>query len=504
MEMSKFKTKPLKHQAVCLQRHGRKPGFALLAEQGTGKTWIIINNIADLWSSGDLDGVIVLAPNGVHTNWIEIELKKHMPDWVRWRGAEWVASPNKAQKRALEQLNYAEPGELRILSMNWEALQHKRSQEFAEKFANSCCRLMVVGDEFSAVKNPDAIRTKFLMKNLRKHSCWRRVMDGTPVNNSPFDMFTPFTFLDETILGTTSYYSFKAEYAEMLPPTNPLVQSIMEKSRTRFVPQVVAKGANNKPKYRNLDKLSALIDPYSFRVLKKDCLDLPEKIYKTGVVDMTKEQWDVYKKAREEYRLQFGNKETAFNQLTIETKLSQITSGYYLHPLCGDGDEPVRIPGKNPKLEFLMERVEACVGAGEKVIVWARYRVQIQDICAALAERGISFVEYHGGVSKKERSPAIEAYENGDAQVFVANQAAGGTGITLVATSTVFYFSQDFSLRNRLQSEDRAHRIGQKKNVVYWDIIARGTTDEKIIRALQNKEDLADTITNKGLSIYVA
>lgn len=590
--IGKFKTTPYKHQLEYLTRFGRKPVAALLAEMGTGKTWMIINNIADLWSSGDCDGVLVFAPNGVHTNWTRLELPKHLPDWVRWKTAPWVSGGNKREKAEIESLyDGAGDGTLRILTMNWEALQHKSGFQAAERFAMCFRRLMIVCDESDAVKNPKAERTKQLMK-LKKYSYWRRIMSGTPINNAPFDAFSQFSFLDENILQTSSFYAFKAEYSELLKENHHLIQHIvknkvkmadhdkialaneiqalremmhrngreeliiamssvveahesaayekvveglaylrslfapgvskrkgealvliatiesrignyLQKVNAAFnpnrLPQIVDKDKNGRPKYRNLDKLSRLIAPHSFRVLKKDCLDLPDKIYKTLIFSMTPEQIDVYKKAEEECRLVFQGQETPFAKLTAVTKLAQITSGYYIHPLS---DDPVRIPGDNPKLDLLVERVQAIIDQGEKVIVWARYRIEIEDIARRLAEAGIKAVEYHGGIKKGDRVDAIEQFQNGDASVFIGNQQAGGTGITLVAASYVIYFSNNFSLRDRLQSEDRAHRIGQEKNVTYINIAAKGTIDEAVIGALMNKKDVADTIIDKGLALF--
>lgn len=585
---SKFKTKPYRHQFDCLTRYGRKQAFALLAEMGTGKSWIIINNAADLWSSGDCDGVLVFAPNGVHTNWTRLELPKHMPDWVRYRAAPFVASGNKAEKAALEHLyDGAGDGELRIMTMNWEALQHKSGVEAAMRFAQCFRRLMIVCDESDAAKNPKAERTKALMK-LKKFSYWRRIMSGTPINNAPFDAFSQFSFLDESILGTTSYHAFKAEYSELLSENHYLIQHIVRKKvkmsdndrlwlkkevdelharmikngraelieamalvvdahesenfdkligafehlRSLFspeysvrkaealrliasaearlashlkqvsaafnpnrLPQIVDKDKDGRPKYRNLDKLSELIAPHSYRVLKSECLDLPEKIYKTLFFDMTKEQERIYKKAEYECRIVYQGQETPFNKLVAVTKLAQITSGYYIHPLA---NEPVRIEGENPKLDLLVDRVDAVVSSGHKVIVWARYKIELADIVSRLEANGHKVVQYHGEVKKGERIEAIEQFENGDAQVFVGNQQAGGTGITLVAASYVIYFSNNFSLRDRLQSEDRAHRIGQTKNVTYINICGKNTIDEVVVNALVNKQDVSRAIIDTG------
>jgi SNF2 family DNA or RNA helicase len=232
-------------------------------------------------------------------------------------------------------------------------------------------------------------------------------------------------------------------------------------------------------------------------VLKKDCLDLPEKIYKTVWFDLTAEQQLVYDKAKKENRLALDGEDTPFNKLVAQMKLMQITTGYYIHP---DAEEPVRIPGANPKLAVLVERAKALCERGEKLIVWARFRVQIEDVCRALRAEGITVVEYHGGVSKTGRQESIDAFEEGDAQVFVAQQQAGGKGLTLIAGSNVFYFSNDYSLRNRLQSEDRAHRIGQERDVVYTDFCARDTVDDECIERLRDKEYIAKLIVGDDTS----
>ncbi|HET8687918.1 MAG TPA: SNF2-related protein, partial [Methanosarcina sp.] len=227
-EVKRFKNPPLKHQLEYLNKRGREQYFALLAEQGTGKTYMIINNTADLWGSGDLDAMLIFAPNGVHENWTRLEIPKHMPDWVRFRSAAWIASPNKKEKKQIEDLYSAEDGELRIFAMNWDSLQTKKGVEAATRFATCSRRLMIVADESDSIKNPSALRTKELMK-LKKYSHWRRIMSGTPINNAPFDAFSQFSFLDEHILQTTSYYAFKAEYSELLDGSSHIIQHIVNK-----------------------------------------------------------------------------------------------------------------------------------------------------------------------------------------------------------------------------------------------------------------------------------
>ena len=233
------------------------------------KTWIIINNVADLWASNDCDALLVLAPNGVHTNWTRLELPRHMPDWVRYRTAAWSAAPRAKERQQLEQILLTEQGQLRILTMNHEALQTQRGFAFAQRFCKTAFKLMLAVDESDAYKNPSAARTKALFK-LKQFARWRRILTGTPINNAPFDAFSQFSLLDSSVLGTTSYYAFKAEYAELLQEGNPLLAAIKRRAGTNFTPQVVARGADGRPKYRNLDKLNKLIAPHSFRVRKQD------------------------------------------------------------------------------------------------------------------------------------------------------------------------------------------------------------------------------------------
>jgi len=491
-----YKTTPYAHQVACLAKFGRARAFALLADMGTGKSWIIINNAADLWRHGLCDSVLIFAPNGVQTNWTRLELPAHMPDDIRWRAAAWSSTNAKAERAMVEAVTQpSATGELRILTMNWEALTTARGRKTVDAFCGRTKSLMIVCDESDEIKNPAAQRTKALMR-LRPYSVWRRILTGTPIDGTPFSAFSQFAFLDPAILGTTSYTAFKATYAEMLQAGNPLLTAIIKKGNLRFAPQIVATGPGGRPRYRNLDELRRLIAPHTFRVLKTECLDLPPKVYTTVYFDLTAEQAAIYAKAEEELRLSFEGEDTPFNRLAIATKLSQITSGYYLHP---NSPDPVRIPGETPKLDAMAARVTAIVAAGGKVIVWARYTVEIEDITRVLAATGLSLVTYYGLTKKEARDAAIEAFERGTAQVFIGNQQAGGTGITLVAASVVMYFSNNFRLRDRLQSEDRAHRIGQTKAVTYLNLVAKDTIDEAVVRALMNKKDVADCIVDGTL-----
>ena len=494
MEVDKrFKTKPFKHQKDCLENFGGREYFALNGEQGTGKTWIILNDVAQLWAEHKLDTLLVFAPNGVHTNWILKEIPAHLPDWVRFKAAAWYANPNKKDRLALAAvLDSTDSTELKIITMNWESLQHKKGKEFAKAFCLRSRRLMIVGDESQRVKEPTAARTKAYL-SLKKYANYRRNMSGTPITNGPFGAFSQYSFLDEDILQTSSYYAFKAEYAEMEDKDGEMIKNLMRTKNLSIAPQIpVRDKETGRASYRNLDKLQRLIAPHTFRILKEECLDLPRKNYKTVWFDMTPEQAKVYKIAEDEYRISLDGEISTFNHLTALTKLAQITSGYYLYP---NEEEPVRIAGDNPKLRLLVERVASSVEDGHSVIIWARFRVEIEDIVAALRPIDKNLVQYHGGIKKAERIEAIDAFQAGKAKIFVSQQQAGGTGITLTAASRVYYFSNSFSLEDRLQSEDRCHRIGQDKFVSYTDLLAKDSIDATVVGALTSKQNISDIVT---------
>lgn len=492
----KFRTKPFKHQRRCLAQFGHREFFALLAEMGTGKTWIIINNLAELYTKGLCDAALVFAPNGVQGMWTRLQLPEHMPKSVDYKAVPWYSQQDQSDKKNLAEI-MKQSSTLRIFTMNWEALQNQKGFMAAYTFARSAKRLAIVCDESHNIKNPQTKRWKSLMK-IKPMSTWRRIMTGTPIDGKPYSAFGQYVFLDEDILGVTSYTAFKAEYAEMLHQNHPLVQRIIEKNALRFIPQIEAKDpVTGRPKYKNLDRLARLIAPHSFRVLKKDCLDIPDKLPpKLLFCRMTKEQAAIYKRAEKEYRLEYEGELTPMNKLAIATKLSQITSGYYLHPLSKG--EPVRIPGQNPKMDLLMEHVEYVLDAGKKLIIWARYTIQIEDILKLLREKygNETCVAYYGKVKRKERDAAVEAMERGKASIMVGNQQAGGTGITVVSASWMFYFSNNWSLIDRQQSEDRAHRIGQKEHLQCVDFVAEGTVDESMVIGVAEKRNVADIIVD--------
>ena len=464
----RFKTKPFEHQLKALKESWNRQVWAWFMEMGTGKTKVCIDNIAVLYDKGKVDRALVIAPNGIKRNWRN-ELSVHMPDHVEYRVAVWSASPKKKEKEELDQLSVM-TDQLTILIMNIEALSTQRGAEFARKFVFSGSCFMVV-DESTTIKNHAARRTKNIMKiaNLAKY---RRIMTGSPVTKSPLDLYSQIQFLGPWFLEQSNYYAFRARYA-----------IIKQRSvGTHSFQHVMG--------YQRLDELTAILREFSTRVLKADCLDLPDKLYTKRTVAMTPEQLKAYVEMKRAAITFFeDNPMTAASVLTQMIRLHQITCG---HIKTDDGE--VR-PLKNNRIKELLQVLQETDG---KVIIWAVYRHDIQTIEKEIAnEYGKeSVASYYGDTKDNIRQSIVDDFmvADSDLRFFIGNPKTGGYGLTLTSSHTVVYYSNDYSLEVRMQSEDRAHRIGQTNKVTYVDLMAEGTIDEKIVKALNNKIDLASQV----------
>lgn len=248
--------------------------------------------------------------------------------------------------------------------------------------------------------------------------------------------------------------------------------------------------------YRNLDRLNKLIAPHSFRVLKEDCLDLPDKVYRTVELEMGDEQASIYRRMKEEAVVELnGSTIAAPIVLTRLMRLQQITSGF-VPQLDEFGNTLREFEIKDGvKMGATLELVEEAVESGQKVSVWCRFLWELHELARRLDEAGFKVVSYYGDKDAHERQAAVDAIQTGDAQVFLGQVATAGIGITLTAISTCIYYDNSFSLEHRLQSEDRHHRIGQKRSVEYIDLVCRGTIDRQVLAALREKKSVADIVT---------
>ena len=473
----KFKTKPYKHQMTALEKSWNKENFANFMEMGTGKTKVLIDNMSMLYDKGKIDGGLIIAPKGVVKTWYEQELPTHLPDHIENVTVLWQSNITKKQQEKLESLFEIETA-LHILVMNVEAFSTDKGVKFASKFLNSHKVLMAI-DESTTIKTPTAKRTKNII-GLGKYAKYRRIMTGSPVTKNPLDLYTQCEFLDPYLLDFTSYYAFRNRYAEM--KTMHL--------RGRSI-QVV-------DEFKNLAELSESLQGFSYRVLKEDCLDLPAKNFTKRHIVLTGEQRKIYDQMKKAAMAVLNGKvTTTMTVLTQLMRLHQITCGHFT---ADDGSIQL-IP--NNRITELMNVLEETEG---KVIIWANYQRDVNQIIKAITEKygQGSVVDYYGLTPQEERQENIKKFQNGDdCRFIVGTTQTGGYGITLTKANTVVYYSNGYDLEKRLQSEDRAHRIGQKKTVTYIDLICEDTVDEKIVKALRDKINIASEVMGEELKEWI-
>ena len=474
----KFKTPPYAHQLKALEMSWNKEEFAYFMEMGTGKSKVLLDNIAMLFDKGKINSVLIVAPKGVYKNWYDSEIPIHLPDHIDRNVVLWKSLITKEQKSKLDSLFQQDFTKLQIFIMNVEALSTKKGLDFAAQFLNIKKTLFAV-DESTTIKNPGAKRTKNILR-LSKLSKYRRILTGSPVTKSPLDLFTQCFFLDEYLLDFTSYYAFRNRYAEMRTAN----------FNGRSV-QIVAG-------YKNLAELSNQLKPFSYRVLKDDCLDLPPKTYMKRVIQLTSEQKRVYQEMKATALATLNGKMvTTMNVITQLMRLQQITCGHFK----ADDDSIQNI--KNNRITELMDVLEEVEG---KAIIWAHWRHDIDTIVESIEDRYPgSVVTYYGDTTTEDRQKAIKKIQNPESKVrfLVGTPQTGGYGITLTGASTMIYYSNGYDLEKRQQSEARIDRIGQKKPMTYIDIIAEDTVDEKIVKSLRKKVNIATEIMGEKLKAWI-
>jgi len=474
----KFKTKPFAHQLKALEMSWDKKVFAYFMEMGTGKSKVLIDNMSILYDKGHINGALIIAPKGVYKNWFDSEIPTHMADHIEKTMVLWESSAGKSKEKELNTL-FKSSYDLHILIMNVEALSTKKGKQFAEKFL-SCHKTLMAIDESTTIKNPGAIRTKNII-GLGKNVSYKRILTGSPVTKSPLDLYTQCWFLDPWLLEQQSYYSFRTRYA--------LMKKIMVSGRQIEI--VVG--------YRNLGELSEKIKPFSHRVLKDDCLDLPPKTYMKRTIQLTEEQKKVYKQMKEIALATLNGKlTTTHNVITQLMRLHQITCGHFK----SDDGQTQKIASN--RLDELMDVLSEMEG---KAVIWAHYRYDIEVIVEAIKKEygDNSVVTYYGDTSTEDRQKAIKLIQdpNSSVRFIIGTPQTGGYGITLTGASTMIYYSNGYDLEKRQQSEARIDRIGQEKPMTYIDIIAEGTVDEKIVKALRTKVDIATQIMGEDLKEWI-
>jgi SNF2 family DNA or RNA helicase len=472
--MLHLNTKPYEHQlaAVKAQRATERSFFAYLMEQGTGKT---LTTLVDAWGlhrRGLINALLIVAPKSVVSTWTKKEIPTH------YRGDYVIGKLSggyvrKADKQRLDFLVQGGPRKnfesLHILVCNYEVLRSQRFFDLAAAFLKRNQAMMVL-DESSHIKNHKSLQSKACQRlsGLAKH---RRILTGTPVTHSPLDVFSQFNFLEFGCLGFSSFWPFRGFYSTTVKVT--MGMRSFEKV-TGFV---------------NLKDLSDRVSAHSFRVTKKECLDLPPKVYSVREVELTKEQRkaydDLYGTAMTELSSTGGGTVTVTSAIALIVKLQEITSGF----IKDDDDNIQRIPsGKINELASIIQESD------EKFLIWCAFREDVRVVQEFLAETydAASVVTFTSGESTQQRDDAVDRIQSDPGTRFFVATSAASKGLTLTEATTSVYFSNSYNLETRLQSEDRNHRIGQTNRVLYVDLVCPETLDPSILANLRGKKDLAD------------
>ncbi len=454
-----------------------KKCFAYFMEMGTGKSKVLIDNSAMLYDHGKINGVLIVAPKGVYKNWYSSEIPTHLPDHIEKNVVLWQANITKQQQKSLNTL-FETGTDLHVLIMNVESLSTKKGVDFAAKFINSHETLMAI-DESTTIKNPEAKRTKNIVE-LGKNAKYKRILTGSPVTKSPLDLYKQCEFLDPWLLDHTSWYTFRTRYAVM--------KNMSFNGRT--FQKVVG--------YKNLGELSEKLKPFSNRVLKDDCLDLPNKTFMKRIVQLTPDQNKVYTQMKKEaLAILNGKMLTTSNALTQLMRLQQITCGHF------KSDDGTVQEVKSNRIDELIDVLNEIEG---KVVIWAHWQSDVKQIIKAILDEFDQgcLVDYYGLTPQDKRQQNIKRFQEDDkCRFFVGTPQTGGYGITLTAASNMIYYSNGYDLEKRQQSEARIDRIGQTKPMTYIDIICEDTVDERIVKALRKKVNIASQVMGEELKAWI-
>lgn len=465
------------HQEEVFQMSKEMKAFALLMEMGTGKTKVIIDNAIYLFLKQEIDGLLIIAPKGCYLNWETDEIPAHMPSWMPVRIAHWDADATNREVEILWALTHAKDNCLDIVLMNVEALSTSKGENYAKQFLKNHYPMGVI-DESSCISSFSAARTKAVAR-LSQYIEYKRIMSGTPITQGPLDLFTQFFFLNPDIIGFRRWLAFKNYYAKII--------------RVEFGNRSYEKIAE----YLNIDELKTKIAPYSYRKLKSECLDLPEKIFITRKMQLPDDLRRIYDKMKKEAMIEFSEKSmvSSTSALTTIMKLHQMSCGYVVD------DYKKVTPLSNYRLKELISIVNEIE---EKILIWCYYKYDVLEVTNALKDEygDESTVSYYGDTGTNEREENLKNFKtNPKCRFFVSNET-GSKSLTLIMAPYAINYSYDYKLETWLQQQDRNHRIGQTKNVTYITMIADKTVDGGIIKNLQEKKDIA-SLTIDDLSKFL-
>jgi len=535
----KYLTEPYKHQIDGYKKLYGKEYGALFMEMGTGKSKLAIDIAVNLYLEGKINAVLIIAPNGVHRQWADEQIPIHCP--IALKKMVWSSKKGRLYQNMLEEFITIPMQKIKFFCTNVDVFSsdnHLRT--FVEFLLNH--NVLLIVDESTRIKNPKAIRTFnicYRLCRLKKQgkrivevlplSKYRLILTGTMITNSPYDLWSMFEFLKHNYF-ECNYYSFKTRYGIEIRDSHPgtgrqflrnIKYSEIQSIRRYYVKgktvdeigwimgtsakniQFIIDNPSLKVPYKHLDELKEKINQDSFIIRKEDCLDLPPKVYEQLFVEMNPEQKRIYKELKNELVSTYEEEElTVMNKVSLIGRLQQITGGFFPYTE-GEKKKVFLISNFNPKLKVLKRDLEET--GNEIIIIWARFVAELKLIYSELSktfpEKRIEL--YYGGTYQEDRAQIIKDFKKGDVDILIANQRTAGVGLNLQKSHFHYFFSNSYSLEDRLQAEDRSHRVGQDCSVLYKDIIIKDTVDEKVHEVLKRKKDLLEYFRDNTLREFL-
>jgi len=539
-----MKTTPFKHQEEGIGFAEGKNFFAYFLEQGLGKTKLIIDQATKLFQEGKIDAVLYIGPSTICSQFIHEQLPLHsaIPYDVLMFKKGGTKKFDNAFRLFLEADSRSE-GKLKWLVTNTEGFSRDTYIPYMRFFLKGNTSMIVV-DESHQIKQITAQRTKNIIQGLSTItklgnrvtkvaplSAYRAVLTGTPVANTPFDLYSVFEFLQPGFWGMP-FSSFKSRYGlertDTVPGGAKIFRRKLSLKEMKFIRSAAARNVpldkismmymvssqdvayllqhpDVQTPFKNLPELKARIAPYAFIRKKIDCLDLPEKLYEKVYVEMNAEQISLYAKMVDDLEAEYeGVEMTALNSLTLLVRLAQITSGFMPRSATAIGDEPtVQIGKSNPKIDALLEQMEEYAEFPAIVVghFVAEIHLAAEQIKARFPDLVVEVLD--GDVPQKDRPAILERFKAGEVDVLCGTQKIIGTGLNLQRSAIQYTLSNSYSFLDRAQTEDRIHRQGQERVCTYVDFIAEGTIDERIYEVLLQKKDLLDYMRGKSFAEFL-
>lgn len=458
-----LKTKPFRHQILSYNLGLTLPAYAIFAEQGTGKSCMTVAITGRRYLRGEIKKVLIVSPASVVPVW-PLEYKTHADFPVEVLPLEGPVAKREVALKGWQ----PNPDKLQVAVINYESAW--RMEEALTKWAPD----MLVLDEAQRVKTPSAQQSK-AMHRIAKRTKYRMILTGTPVTQGPLDLFSMYKVLEPAIFGS-SFTAFKARYAKMGGYEGK---------------QVIG--------YQNLPELIQKAHSIAFRVTKAEALDLPETVDQVMYCELEPSARRVYRElAKESVAELEGEKQIiAANVIVKLLRLSQTTGGYV------KDDEGNINHVSDAKLKLLKEVLGDLLGAGKKVVVFARFLAELAAIEDYLANRNIAYSRIAGDVPMASRGEEVRRFQQEpECKVFLAQTRAAGLGITLTAADTAIYYSLDYSFADYDQARCRIHRIGQRNTCTYIHLVAKDTVDEKVLEALKQKRNVADLVVDRWREFF--